>query len=271
MRVLIRCEKCNTLYELDEKVLPPNGAPVQCSKCQFVFTARPGARAEPAPASTDAVAKGEETISPGTSGPAPSQVGEGGEPLPSVPEPIAIPPPAANPSASAGRRVSSGPLQEPSDAKAPQAQAAKRTNLPGGSAPDPGEPQFTADGRPIRKVPFPTEEPAAAGVRPVLGKVTGRSGASSPQRRWALVVVPVALALVLAAAFMAWRMLGRRSSPAAVQQRPEGHSLLFRGEHASPCSRPVEKWTARPLGGAGAAFAPGYTGRLVRDARYALE
>ncbi|HEX7624244.1 MAG TPA: zinc-ribbon domain-containing protein, partial [Anaeromyxobacteraceae bacterium] len=43
--MLIRCEKCTTTYELDEALLPPQGAPVQCSRCQFVFTARPEAAA----------------------------------------------------------------------------------------------------------------------------------------------------------------------------------------------------------------------------------
>lgn len=37
----IRCEKCSTTYELDEKLLAPEGSPVQCTKCQHVFTAVP--------------------------------------------------------------------------------------------------------------------------------------------------------------------------------------------------------------------------------------
>ncbi|HET6923892.1 MAG TPA: zinc-ribbon domain-containing protein [Anaeromyxobacteraceae bacterium] len=37
----IRCERCSTVYELDEKILPPGGAPVQCTRCQHVFHAFP--------------------------------------------------------------------------------------------------------------------------------------------------------------------------------------------------------------------------------------
>jgi predicted Zn finger-like uncharacterized protein len=39
--VHIRCERCSTVYELDERVLPPGGAPVQCTRCQHVFQAFP--------------------------------------------------------------------------------------------------------------------------------------------------------------------------------------------------------------------------------------
>jgi predicted Zn finger-like uncharacterized protein len=54
----IRCERCSTTYELDEKLLAPEGSPVQCTKCQHVFTAVPpraagrtlvGVAAAPAP------------------------------------------------------------------------------------------------------------------------------------------------------------------------------------------------------------------------------
>jgi len=37
----IRCERCSTTYELDEALLAPEGSPVQCTKCQHVFTAVP--------------------------------------------------------------------------------------------------------------------------------------------------------------------------------------------------------------------------------------
>ncbi len=38
---MIRCERCSTLYELDEGLLLPSGSQVQCTKCQHVFTAYP--------------------------------------------------------------------------------------------------------------------------------------------------------------------------------------------------------------------------------------
>jgi predicted Zn finger-like uncharacterized protein len=37
----IRCERCSTTYDLDESLLAPEGSPVQCTKCQHVFTAVP--------------------------------------------------------------------------------------------------------------------------------------------------------------------------------------------------------------------------------------
>ena len=41
----IRCERCSTVYELDEARLSPQGAAVKCTRCQLVFRAFP-----PAPA-----------------------------------------------------------------------------------------------------------------------------------------------------------------------------------------------------------------------------
>ncbi|HET8542168.1 MAG TPA: zinc-ribbon domain-containing protein, partial [Anaeromyxobacter sp.] len=39
--MVIRCERCSTLYELDESVLSPSGSQVQCTRCQHLFTAYP--------------------------------------------------------------------------------------------------------------------------------------------------------------------------------------------------------------------------------------
>ncbi len=39
--MVIRCERCSRLYELDETLLSPAGSEVQCTKCQHVFTAHP--------------------------------------------------------------------------------------------------------------------------------------------------------------------------------------------------------------------------------------
>jgi predicted Zn finger-like uncharacterized protein len=63
--VVIRCERCSTLYELDEALLSPGGSPVQCTRCQHVFTAHPPRAAERAlaavPARPAAVAPPPET------------------------------------------------------------------------------------------------------------------------------------------------------------------------------------------------------------------
>jgi predicted Zn finger-like uncharacterized protein len=47
--VLISCEKCSTTYVLDDALIPPQGTPVQCTRCGHVFTAKPGAGDAPAP------------------------------------------------------------------------------------------------------------------------------------------------------------------------------------------------------------------------------
>ena len=39
--MIIRCERCSTLYELDEGLLSPEGSAVQCTKCEHVFKAFP--------------------------------------------------------------------------------------------------------------------------------------------------------------------------------------------------------------------------------------
>ncbi|GMU59159.1 MAG: hypothetical protein AMXMBFR34_09220 [Myxococcaceae bacterium] len=38
--MLISCEKCSTTYVLDDALIPAQGAPVQCTRCNHVFTAR---------------------------------------------------------------------------------------------------------------------------------------------------------------------------------------------------------------------------------------
>jgi predicted Zn finger-like uncharacterized protein len=47
--VRIRCERCATIYELDEKRLAPHGALVECTRCGHVFRAAPTPGASPPP------------------------------------------------------------------------------------------------------------------------------------------------------------------------------------------------------------------------------
>ena len=72
--MLISCEKCATTYVLDDKLIPAAGAPVQCTRCGHVFTARPPgaeAGAQPAPTSTQMFgAPGAPGGAPGPSSPA---------------------------------------------------------------------------------------------------------------------------------------------------------------------------------------------------------
>jgi len=71
--VIIRCERCSTLYELDETLLSPQGSPVQCTRCQHVFTAFPprapgrtlaGVPAAPSPGPPDRPSAPEEPGAP---------------------------------------------------------------------------------------------------------------------------------------------------------------------------------------------------------------
>jgi len=59
----IRCERCATIYELDEKRLPPHGALVKCTRCDHVFRAAP-----PVIGSASAPQEGRPGVSPGPSG-----------------------------------------------------------------------------------------------------------------------------------------------------------------------------------------------------------
>lgn len=59
----IRCERCATTYELDEKRLPPHGALVKCTRCDHVFRAAP-----PAPGSGSAPPEPQPVEPPGTAG-----------------------------------------------------------------------------------------------------------------------------------------------------------------------------------------------------------
>ncbi|HYQ80067.1 MAG TPA: zinc-ribbon domain-containing protein [Anaeromyxobacteraceae bacterium] len=56
----LRCERCSAVYELDDALLPPGGAPVQCSRCQHVFHAwaPPAAKGPPAVAVAPAAPAG---------------------------------------------------------------------------------------------------------------------------------------------------------------------------------------------------------------------
>jgi predicted Zn finger-like uncharacterized protein len=52
--VRIRCERCATIYELDEKRLPPHGALVKCTRCGHVFRAAPPASPDTLPVAGEA-------------------------------------------------------------------------------------------------------------------------------------------------------------------------------------------------------------------------
>jgi predicted Zn finger-like uncharacterized protein len=263
--VLIRCEKCSTVYELDEKVLPKGGAPVQCSRCQYIFTAYPTHGAIPSapapapepPPSSNAPGEPTRETDPAPIGsaetasdapreiprtPVPSQV-PGSDPSGAhSPTPVPSPPRSPAPQVAAvGAGVSSGAGAGigAAGAAAPPPASAPLTNAPAAgtsssarTAHGSGEPQFTADGRPIRKVPFPDDDPAPAGPRTFARPVSVPS--SRPRSgsfvRWAVVMAILAAA---AAAIAAWRLGAHKVSHEAVQRRAEGHSLLLRDDRTS--------------------------------------
>jgi predicted Zn finger-like uncharacterized protein len=212
--VLIRCEKCSTLYELDDNLVPPQGAPVQCSKCQFVFKAYPAAPQPLAPeqdvAANEPAPEAEPADAPALA-PEDDVVPESGV-LAGISRPgtRSLPTPESPPGNSA-------PLRPPPS----HGGAGGAASRPPVSSP--GDQQFTADGRPIRKVPFPTAEPAPPGPRPVMVRRPATSGLASPLR-WG-VVVAVAVVLVLVAV-LAWRAVRHRGSQDAQSRHPAGQSLL---------------------------------------------
>jgi predicted Zn finger-like uncharacterized protein len=210
--VLIRCEKCSTLYELDDKLLPPQGAPVQCSKCQFVFKAYP---APPQPSTLERAAND----APAESSPQPQEqlerpparrdevVREGGALAHSFDRPASRPMTAKSRTDPDADAAPSAPSPD-----TPVGMAASRH----GRADDDG-PKFTPDGRPIRKVPFPAADPPKTGPRmpPIRDAAPKTPGSSGGVIRWVIVAVVVLAVIVAAAA--AWFAL--RPAPAV---RPAG-------------------------------------------------
>lgn len=308
--MLIRCEKCATLYELDDNMLPPGGAPVQCSRCQYVFTAFPERRAEGGAAMSapprEGGARREATPPDGAAGRAPAgeagttatrstpdlggehlggeradagQDAEGlgdygpsalaGEAEPGASgEDVTAPGPAGPALASAGEAAVDGAAEPSASAPAepggarPIAAAAAGGTRPRSAAPRAGdgrsqlrrvndgagaedEPKFTADGRPIRKVPFPDAadalSPRTTTARPSL-QTAAPKGGERARLPW---LVPVVVAVILAfAALVAWRLITTRAAGEDAGRQPvEGHSSLLHG--------------GRPQGGPGGAPTPG--------------
>jgi predicted Zn finger-like uncharacterized protein len=201
--VVIRCERCSTMYELDEALLSAAGSPVQCTRCQHVFTAFPpgaGARAlvevPPASAAPEAPPPAVEPVRP------------------------APPPPrraTAGASASAAASIGAAP--------APRSEAPR--------VPRSGPPPVY---RPSTPAPGPGA-PAGAGVGrgPLLRRDT--VGAFEARLRWSARLkwlVPGAAALLLAAiAGGAWLLLSRRPDPKAARARLEAMALVARDDAAS--------------------------------------
>lgn len=67
--MIIRCERCSTVYELEDGVLTPEGSDVQCAKCQHVFRVLPpsaGRTVQAMPAAPEPPPPPRPTPAPGT-------------------------------------------------------------------------------------------------------------------------------------------------------------------------------------------------------------
>jgi predicted Zn finger-like uncharacterized protein len=189
--LVIRCERCSTLYELDETLLAPDGSQVQCTRCDHVFTARPPAPAEPteprAPSGSPAFTSAELEIAVAATSGAPLD--------PPTPDAAAIgdvKPPPPSPRADASR---------------------PRTPAP--------EPRYVRAGPPA--VYRPTPGPTSVRAHPVLRRDTVGAFESrlrwSARMRWLLPAAAVGLVALGAAGFFFVR--GRWAASAA-SARAEG-------------------------------------------------
>ncbi|MGC4115365.1 MAG: zinc-ribbon domain-containing protein [Myxococcales bacterium] len=137
----ISCERCSTVYVLDDKLIPPGGAPVQCTRCGLVFTAKPppgAVAAAPAPKPT-----------------APPK------PMPRMPTPH-----AAAAAAPADDRRSTMMFGAQGAAAPPPAAAPHSTMMFGGAAPTPAP-------APAPRAPAPSASPHAT-------MMFGGAGAAGP-------------------------------------------------------------------------------------------
>ncbi len=192
---MIRCERCSTLYELDEGLLSPSGSPVQCTKCQHVFTAFP------------------------SQAPGRTLVGVPAAPPPAESPPAAeaapAPPPAEKPRPGPQRYVPPAPSE--GRPEAPRASFS-------GSAPvyrPPTPPPSAAAAASVSRSPLLR--------RDAVGAFEARLRWSA-RLRW---LAPALVAAVLLAAGVAWFLLARRGGPSAAGARREAMALAALDDGAS--------------------------------------
>ncbi len=194
--MVIRCERCSTLYDLDESLLSPSGSQVQCTRCQHLFTAYP-------PSSPG------RTLAGVPAQPAPP---EGPAAAPTAPSAPALPrargvPASARPAPAAAGPTKPGPKPVrtvPAPVYRPAAPAA-------GAAPPPG----------VARAPMLR--------RDTVGTFEARLRRSA-RMRW---LVPSAAAAALAAIVAGWFLLSRRSDVAGASAHVEAMALAARDDAAS--------------------------------------
>jgi predicted Zn finger-like uncharacterized protein len=196
--LVIRCERCSTLYELDEALLSPSGSQVQCTKCDHVFTAFPAKT----PGGTEVGVPAAQEARP----PEPAPAAAPPQPAPAA-TPSAVPlPPAAAPAPPAERRA-----EGPRAKWGTSAPVYRPPSSPSGSAAAGGSPRA-----PLLK-------------RDTVGVFEARLRWSA-RLRW---LVPAAAVALLAVVVAAWLLLSRRAPPDDPRARREAMALAARDDLAS--------------------------------------
>jgi predicted Zn finger-like uncharacterized protein len=201
--LLIRCDRCSTLYELDDTLLAAEGSPVQCTRCEHVFTARPpGARP---PESADDASD----------------------------ETLVEPTPRTAPQAPPQRTVPPPPVDEDDDV--PDLPPSSSGNAAPGSVRQPAPPQrWDRPGPPVYR-PGGTSSASPAVTRPpqirrdAVGAFEARLRRNA-RWRW---LGPIIVLLVLAAVAAAWLLFSRRQGPVTERLRTEGLALVALDDSAS--------------------------------------
>lgn len=192
--MIIRCERCSTHYDLDETLLAPEGSPVQCAKCQAVFTAVP-----PRAAAASAPATPPLAPAPAPAAPAPPPMAPASAPLAPAPPPPPQPPPP-----------------QPPRPAAPESIAPRR--------PPPGPNVYK---RPVAapKPPPPTRGRPRVGAPPrdAVSAIDARLRSAG---RWKLALFPAAALLVAALGYGGWAAWRRLPDGESQRLRTEAMALI---------------------------------------------
>jgi predicted Zn finger-like uncharacterized protein len=219
--LVIRCERCSTLYELDDGLLAIGGSQVQCTRCQHVFTAYPPRAA------------GHTLVG------VPSQGDDVAPARPKDDAPHATPPQARNDPRGDPHAVASVPAvrhaqEDPARAEAPTASPTPEP-APAATAappPPPARPRAVRSGPPPVYRPS-TRTPPTSGRPPLIRRDTVGTFESrlrwSARWRW---LAPAIVAGVVALVAALWLTLGRHSAPDA-WRGTEAVSLLAQDDAAS--------------------------------------
>ncbi len=144
----ITCEKCSTTYVLDDALIPPQGVPVQCTRCAHVFTARVPTAAAPPPAK--AAAPGNSTMMFGSPAAPPADAPKNTTMMFGTAASNAPPPPqapAAPPSARTTMMFGGGATPAPPAPAQPSARSTMVFGTAASNAPPAAAPQAPANAR----------------------------------------------------------------------------------------------------------------------------